>query len=147
MKRFLILFCLFTMAAGLTAGERHMISRYNRLTGQTVAYPEVSIQYIQEVAHDSLIVADALQNTVPARWTLQTSDHNLDTVVVTALCLVPGKVITFTNKGYTMLLADTGANAPFHAILCRASSDTARPWITFVPWPVTEAWLIERTGR
>ncbi len=28
-----------------------------------------------------------------------------------------------------------------------ASSETARPWMTFVPWPVTEAWLIERTGR
>ena len=28
-----------------------------------------------------------------------------------------------------------------------ASSETARPWMTLVPWPVTEAWLIERTGR
>ena len=27
------------------------------------------------------------------------------------------------------------------------SSDTARPWITFVPWPVTEAWAIDTTGR
>ena len=28
-----------------------------------------------------------------------------------------------------------------------ASSDTARPWMTLVPWPVTEACAIERTGR
>ena len=27
------------------------------------------------------------------------------------------------------------------------SSETARPWITLVPWPVTEAWAIETTGR
>ena len=28
-----------------------------------------------------------------------------------------------------------------------ASSDTARPWITLVPWPVTDAWAIDFTGR
>jgi hypothetical protein len=27
------------------------------------------------------------------------------------------------------------------------SSETARPWMTLVPWPVTEAWAIETTGR
>ena len=27
------------------------------------------------------------------------------------------------------------------------SSETARPWITLVPWPVTEACAMERTGR
>ena len=27
------------------------------------------------------------------------------------------------------------------------SSETARPWITLVPWPVTEACAIETTGR
>ena len=27
------------------------------------------------------------------------------------------------------------------------SSETARPWITLVPWPVTEALAIECTGR
>ena len=27
------------------------------------------------------------------------------------------------------------------------SSETARPWMTLVPWPVIEAWAIERTGR
>ena len=27
------------------------------------------------------------------------------------------------------------------------SSDTARPWITLVPWPVTEACAIDTTGR
>ena len=28
-----------------------------------------------------------------------------------------------------------------------ASSDTARPWMTLVPWPVTEALAIDCTGR
>ena len=27
------------------------------------------------------------------------------------------------------------------------SSETARPWMTLVPWPVTDAWAIELTGR
>ena len=27
------------------------------------------------------------------------------------------------------------------------SSDTARPWMTLVPCPVTEAWAIDTTGR
>ena len=27
------------------------------------------------------------------------------------------------------------------------SSETARPWMTFVPWPVTEALAIDWTGR
>ena len=27
------------------------------------------------------------------------------------------------------------------------SSETARPWMTLVPWPVTEACAIETTGR
>ena len=28
-----------------------------------------------------------------------------------------------------------------------ASIETARPWITFVPWPVVELWAMLRTGR
>ena len=28
-----------------------------------------------------------------------------------------------------------------------ASSDTARPWMTLVPWPETEALATDRTGR
>jgi hypothetical protein len=27
------------------------------------------------------------------------------------------------------------------------SSETASPWMTFVPCPVIDAWAIERTGR
>ncbi len=27
------------------------------------------------------------------------------------------------------------------------SIETARPWMTLVPWPVTLAWAIETTGR
>ena len=28
-----------------------------------------------------------------------------------------------------------------------ASMEMASPWITLVPWPVTDAWATERTGR
>ena len=35
-------------------------------------------------------------------------------------------------------------DGPFDAV---ASIEMARPWITLVPWPVSEAFAIERTGR
>jgi hypothetical protein len=72
-------------------------------------YPHVTVRQIQQVPLDSLLRADTLQNTQPARWTLQTSPYRGDTVTVTALCVVPAKVLTFTAGGYTMLLYDTAA--------------------------------------
>jgi hypothetical protein len=33
--------------------------------------PSVTLRQVQQVPFDSLVLADALQNTNPARWTLQ----------------------------------------------------------------------------
>jgi hypothetical protein len=123
MKRFVLAFLLLTLAAGLSAGQHKMIPRYNRLTGQTVSYPEVSVQYIQDVAQDSLLVADILQNTAPSRWTLQTTPAINDTVVITALCVVPGKVLTFTSTGFTMLVYDTAAIGSARGLFVRANAN------------------------
>ena len=63
-------------------------------------FPRVTIRQIQEVSMDSLIVADGLQNNKPARWTLQKSRRANtparpgDTVIVTALVVVPAKILT-----------------------------------------------------
>jgi hypothetical protein len=74
---------------------------------------------VQEVHHDSLIIADSLQNTIPSRWTLQTSQHRLDTVVVTGVVVVPAKIITYTAKGFTMLVHDTSDNQAWGGLLIR----------------------------
>jgi hypothetical protein len=91
-------------------------------------YPRVTIRQIQEVPADSLLKADTLQNSVPARWTLQASPYVGDTVTVTALCVVPPKVITYTAAGYTMILYDTTAAGPWGGLLVRvnAPGDTAQ---------------------
>ncbi|MBA4311114.1 MAG: hypothetical protein C0417_00640 [Chlorobiaceae bacterium] len=125
MNRIIIISILLLISIGLYAGEPQMIQRYNRLTGTWAAYPEMTIRMIQETPHDSLLVADNLQNTVPARWTLQSSPHIGDTVVVTALVMVPAKVITYTNKGFTMLLSDTASLSGWSGLFARATSDTA----------------------
>ena len=108
MRRFgtvLILLCLATMAFG--------------------QYPEITIRQMQEMPLDSLLVADTLQNTVPARWTLQASPYYRDTVTVTAIVILPAKIATFTQMGFTMLLADTGANPyPWGAVLVRVGAQT-----------------------
>jgi len=103
-------------------------------------FPDVSIRDIQEVALDSLLLADTLQNTSPQyTWSLQTSPlYNTatlrgDTVTITAVVVVPAKVLTFTAGGFTMLLYDTGSVDSWGAILVRAGvpwdsppSDTAQ---------------------
>ncbi len=122
MKRLLLLALLLSAVTNLLASERKMISRYNKLTGQTAFYPEVSVKDIQQVPLDSLLVADGLQNTIPSRWTLQTTPYRTDTVVITALCVVPGKIITFTATGYTMLLADTANITEWNGLLVRANT-------------------------
>jgi hypothetical protein len=95
-------------------------------------YPNVTIRQIGEVPMDSLLLADNLQNTQPLRWTLQksplmswASPFKGDTVTVTALCVVPAKILTFTQAGYTMLLADTGESHPWGGLLVRAN-DTVK---------------------
>ena len=46
-------------------------------------------------------------NTNQARWTLQTSPHNGDTVTTVGIVVVPPGVITYTTDIWTMLLYDT----------------------------------------
>ncbi len=94
--------------------------------GATFAqYPNVSIKQIQQVPMDSLLVADTLSglsaNANNVRWTLQTSPYMGDTVTVTALCVAPAFVVTYTASGWTMVLYDTGAVAPWSGILVRAN--------------------------
>lgn len=124
MKKIFIISALVLLGLQGYAGQEKMIERYNRLTGQWAAYPAVSVQWVQQVHQDSLLIADQLQNSIPARWTLQTSDHAGDTVVVTALVVVPAKILTYTNKGYTMLLADTSEITGWRGMFVRASSDS-----------------------
>ena len=89
-------------------------------------YPIYTVRQLQEQPPDSLILADSLLAQT-SRWTLQTSPHIRhvapfagDTVTVIGLCVVPGKVLTFTNKGYSMLLYDTTAIPnPFGGIFVR----------------------------
>ncbi|MEK9138252.1 MAG: hypothetical protein AAB393_14090, partial [Bacteroidota bacterium] len=97
-------------------------------------YPRYTIRQIQEVPAESLIVATGLQNNKPSRWGLQISPrvsrispYRGDTVTVIGLCVVPAKVLTFTNSGYTLLLYDTTANPyPWGGIFARGSSDTTQ---------------------
>ncbi len=127
MRRFVTLFLLLLAVSALQAAERKMIPRYNKITRSWASYPAVSIREIQQVPYDSLVVADNIQNNT-ARWKLQTSPYNIttDTVVVTALCVVPGKVITYTQHGFTMLIYDTASTALWGGLLVRCSSDTAK---------------------
>jgi hypothetical protein len=83
----------------------------------TQTYRKVTIKDIQKVPLDSLLVADGLQNSVPARWRLQTSPYYnptvsaRETLEVVAQVVVPAKVVTFTGGGFTMLLRDTASTA------------------------------------
>ena len=74
-------------------------------------YPRLTVRQLQEVPFDSLRIADTLTNfganSVQPRWKLQTSRRMGDTVTVTAVCLIPAKVITYTAGGWTMVLYDT----------------------------------------
>ncbi|HEX9657212.1 MAG TPA: hypothetical protein VGB89_09920, partial [Bacteroidota bacterium] len=92
-------------------------------------FPEVTIRQVQEVPLDSLLIADTLTININSRWTLQSSPLFQDTVVVTALCVAPAKTLTFTQRGWTMLLLDTTSNwAPWGGMLVRvgSSGDTSQ---------------------
>ncbi|MGA9118815.1 MAG: T9SS type A sorting domain-containing protein [Bacteroidota bacterium] len=90
-------------------------------------YPHVTISQIQQVPMDSLLIADTLSgfsaNSAQARWTLQTSPYNGDTVIVTGIVLVPPMVISYTASGWTMVLYDTSAagQQEWGGILVRAN--------------------------
>lgn len=81
----------------------------------------VSIKQIQEVPLDSLLKLDSCGT---CGWTLQASAYLGDTVGITAVCVVPPKVLTYTAAGFTMLLYDTGAVAEWGAIFVRVNVPT-----------------------
>ncbi len=112
-------------------------------------YPEITIRQMQEVPLDSLLLADTLQLTNPARWTLQASPYYRDTVTIVAQCVAPAKVLTFTQRGFTLLLIDTTANwAPWGAVLVRvgSSSDTSQAILDGL-FNVESGDIIKMTGR
>jgi len=122
MKRLILLFMLVAVALPLHAidkSKHKMVSRYNSITKTWATYPEVAIRDIQWVSPDSLAVADAHQvsgDVASNYWTTQVSPLMNDTVVVTALVITPCASIpcgefglTFTQRGYTMLIHDTAA--------------------------------------
>jgi hypothetical protein len=82
-------------------------------TALRAQYPFHSIRTIQQVPAESLAVADTLTNfgvnNNQARWTLQTSPHNGDTVTTVGIVVIPPGVITYTTDIWTMLLYDTTA--------------------------------------
>jgi len=123
MRRIASVLLILAAALSLHAAERKMVPRYNRLTHTWASYPMVTIQDIQQVPLDSLLVADTIQNNT-ARWNLQTSPYSGDTVTVTALCVVPAKVITYTAKGFTMLIYDTASTSLWKGVLVRVNSPT-----------------------
>jgi len=90
-------------------------------------YPFYSIKQLQQVPAESLSIADTLTNfsanSTQARWTLQTSRHNGDTVSTVGIVVVPPGVITYTAGIWTMLLYDTAAsNTSWGGIVLRIAS-------------------------
>jgi len=128
--RFLVVSFALTFYVNVCLGEGTVAVQKGGGTGTTVMiYPEVSLRQIQEVSGDSLLVADTLKNTVPARWILQASPYYQDTVTIVAQCVVPANVLTYTQAGFTMLLRDTTTNwEPWGGILVRVGNtvDTAQ---------------------
>lgn len=90
-------------------------------------YKYYTITQLQKVPAESLAVADTITNfsanSNQARWTLQASPHNGDTVRTTGIVVVPPGLITYTVGIWTMLLYDTAANnTSWGAILLRANA-------------------------
>ncbi len=92
------------------------------LTDATAQYPQRTLRQAQFLPLDSLIVADSVQGTSLARTTLQASAFEGDTITVTALCVVPAKVLTFTAGGWTMLLYDTSSVNSWGAMFVRVNA-------------------------
>ncbi len=113
MKYFLLFVSIIIVANFSFAGKK-----YRNFT-------EVPVCEVQYISPDSLLLADTLQNTNPARWTLQTSPYLGDTITVVGMCLAPAKTITYTASGFTLLLADTSASGimkPWCGLLVRCNT-------------------------
>ncbi len=99
----------------------------SQMYAQGPPYPHYTIRQLQEVSHDSLLLADTLQRT-NTRWTLQVSPHFHDTVTVTGVVVTPAKVINFTSLGYNLLVADTGSPNIWAGLFVRPNiSSTSNP--------------------
>ncbi|MGA7159763.1 MAG: T9SS type A sorting domain-containing protein [Bacteroidota bacterium] len=113
-----VLYVASAFANGPTSGRssRRHISNF-----QATPYPLVTLHDIQFVSPDSLKIADSLGYNTGARWTLQTSPYNNDTVTVVVLVTVPSRVISYTNDGLTLAVVDTvaGGSQPWGGILVR----------------------------
>ncbi len=109
-------------------------------------YPFRTIQEIQYCSIDSLAIAEVLQNSQPARYTLQGSKMIGDTVKIVGVCVVPTRVINFTAGGYTMILADTGSQNEFNHIFVRASIAAGDTQAYFNMYNVEEGDIVEVMG-
>jgi len=80
-----------------------------------------TIKQIQQVPLDSLLKADSLGIGANSRWTLQTSPYNNQQVEITALVIIPPRIITYTAHGRAMVVSDTGSamNEPWSHIFVR----------------------------
>ena len=97
------------------------------LTSQT--FTKRTIYEIQKPSDDSLHIADSLGNlkvVATPRWVTQASPYVGTKAEVTALVVVPPRLISFTGGGRTMILTDTGAASgkPWTWILVRYHKTT-----------------------
>lgn len=115
------------------------------------SYPLRTIRDIQYKPLDSLLLADALQNSTPSRWTLQSCNFLGDTVRIIGVCVIPPKVLTYTTFGYNMVVADTGYTGAFGYIFIRPPiSSTSNPGDTIYYQSilnVEKGDLVEIVGR
>jgi hypothetical protein len=119
---FIIVMAVLYIGSAFAAGPATKHSSRRHISGfQATSYPLVTIHDIQFVSPDSLKIADSLGYTTGARWTLQTSSYNNDTVTIVALVTVPSRVISYTNDGLTLAVVDTGIGGtqPWGGILVR----------------------------
>ena len=98
-------------------------------------YKKVTVKQIQQVPLDSLLKADTL-GIGSTNWTLQTSPlihisgsvQTSDSVEITALVVIPPRVITYTAHGRAMIVCDTGVtkNQPWsHVFIRYGGSETS----------------------
>ncbi len=68
-------------------------------------YPRATIRQIQEISHDSLLIADSLQNSIASRSVLQHSPFRDSVLYIIARCIYPPSL--FTCQPARMVVTDT----------------------------------------
>ena len=123
----------FKYVGNLLFGSRHFWRVRARTLGGTnvwssvwhftaAEYPPLTAKQIQEQPSDSLLLADALQNTSPSRWKLQASPFQGVPVRLTVVCVVPPNIIK--GDAQTVIAYDTGAvQTGWHGISVQADSE------------------------